>query len=171
MRYFTELVWLPVLDNNKLWINLCYSSVSQSCPTVCDPKDCSTPGFSVLYCLLQFAQTHIHRVSDAFKPSHPLSTSSPPALNLSQHQGLFQWAGLSHQVDKVSELQASASASVLSVNIQSWFPLGLSGFISMLSKGFSRVFSSTTVWKHQFFSTQPFLWSNSHIRTSLLKKP
>ena len=148
MRYFTELVWLPVLDNNKLWINPCYSSVSQSCPTLCDPKDCSTPGFS--------AQTHVHRVSDAFKPSHPLSTSSPPALNLSQHQGLFQWAGSSHQVDKASELQASASASVLSVNIQSWFPLGLTGFISMLSEGFSRVFSSTTVWKHQFFSTQAF---------------
>ena len=66
---------------------------------------------------------------------------------------------------------ASASASVLSVNIQSWFLLGLTGFISLLSKGFSRVFSSTTVRKHQFFSTQPFLWSNSHIRTWLLETP
>ena len=65
---------------------------------------------------------------------------------------------------------ASASASVLSVNIQSWFLLGLTGFISLLSKGFSRVFSSTTVRKHQFFSTQPFLWSNSHICTWLLEK-
>ena len=68
-------------------------------------------------------------------------------------------------------IRASASASVLSVNIQSWFPLGLTGFISLMSKGFSRVFSSTTVRKHQFFSTQPFLWSNSHICTWLLEKP
>ena len=66
---------------------------------------------------------------------------------------------------------ASASASVLLMYIQDWFPLGLTGLISLQSKGFSRVFSCTTIWKHQFFSTQPSLWSNSHIRTWLLKKP
>ena len=66
---------------------------------------------------------------------------------------------------------ASVSPSVLPMNIQSWFPLGLTGLISLLSKGLSRVFSSTTVQKHQFFSTQPFLWSNSHICTWLLEKP
>ena len=66
---------------------------------------------------------------------------------------------------------ASASASFLPMNIQGWFPLGLMGLISLLSKGLSRVFSSTTVWKHQFFSTQPSLWSNSHIQTQLQEKP
>ena len=66
---------------------------------------------------------------------------------------------------------ASASTSVLSMNIQSLFPLGLTGWISLLSKGLSRVFSSTTVWKHQFFGTQPSLWFNSHICTRLLRKP
>ena len=64
-----------------------------------------------------------------------------------------------------------SSASVLPMNIQGWFPLGLTGLISLLSKGLSRVFSSTTIWKHQFFGAQPSLWSNSHICTGLLKKP
>ena len=66
---------------------------------------------------------------------------------------------------------ALASASVLPMNIQSWFPLGLTGLISLLSKRLSRIFSSTTIWKHQFFSAQPYLWSNSHIHTRLLEKP
>ena len=66
---------------------------------------------------------------------------------------------------------ASASASVLPMNIQGWFPLGLTGLISLLSKGLLRVFSSTTFWRHQFFNTQPFLWSNSHIHTWLLERP
>ena len=68
----------------------CCCSVAQSRPTHCDPMDCSTSGFPVFHCLLEFAQTHVHRVDDAIQPSHPLSPSSPPALNLSQHQGLFQ---------------------------------------------------------------------------------
>ena len=68
-------------------------------------------------------------------------------------------------------IRASASASVLPVNVQCWFPLGLTGLTSLQSKGFSRVFSSTTIWKHQFFSTQLYLWSNSHIHTWLLEKP
>ena len=67
--------------------------------------NCSTPGFSVLHHLLELAQTHVHRVSDAIQPSHPLSPSSPPALNLLQHQGLFQVVDCSHQVAKVLELQ------------------------------------------------------------------
>ena len=66
---------------------------------------------------------------------------------------------------------ASASASVLPINIKDWFPLGLTGLMSLLSKGLSRVFSSTRIWKHQVFSAQPYLWSNSHIHTWLLKKP
>ena len=66
-----------------------FSSVDRSCPTLCDPMDCSTPGLPVLHQLLELAQTHVHRVGDAIQPSHPLSTPSPPAFNLSQHQGLF----------------------------------------------------------------------------------
>ena len=108
--------------------------------------------FPVLHYLLEFAQTHVHLVSDAIQPSHPRSSPSPPALNLSQHQGLFQWVSFSH----------SASASVLPMTIQDRFPLGLTGFISLQSKGLSRIFSSTTVRKHQFFSAQPPLRSNFH---------
>ena len=67
-----------------------FSSVAQSCQTLCDPMDCSTPGFPVHHQLLELAQTHGHRVSDAIQPSHPLLSPSPPAFNLSQHQGLFQ---------------------------------------------------------------------------------
>ena len=122
--------------------------------------DCSTPGFLVLYCLLEFLQTHVHWVSDAIQPSHPLSPSSPPALKLSQHQPfptsqLFASGGHS--------IGASASAPVLPMNIQGWSPLWWTGLVSLLSKGLSRVFSNTTVQKHQFFSTQTSWWSNSHI--------
>ena len=81
------------------------SSVSQSCQTLCDPVDCSMPGFPVQHQLLELAQTHVHRVSDAIQPFHPLSSPSPPAFNLSQHQGLFQGVNYSHQVAKVLEFQ------------------------------------------------------------------
>ena len=77
----------------------------QSCLTLYKPMCCSTPGFPVLHHLPEFVQTHVHWVGDAIQPSHPLSSSSPPAFNLSQHQGLFQWVGLVHQVAKVLELQ------------------------------------------------------------------
>ena len=93
------------------------------------------------------------------QPSHPLLPPSPPALNLSQHQGLFQWVSSSHQVAKVLELQLQHQSFQWILRV--YFPLGLIGWISSLSKGLSRVFSSTTVWKHQFFHTQPSLWSNS----------
>ena len=66
-----------------------FSSVIQSCPTFCDPMDCSMPGFPVIHQLPELAQTHVHRISDAIQPSHPLSSPSPPAFNLAQHQGLF----------------------------------------------------------------------------------
>ena len=81
------------------------SSVAQSCPTFCDPMHCSTPGLPVHHQLLEFTQTHLHRVSDVIQPSHPLSSPSPPAFNLSQQQGLFQWVSSSHQVAKVLEFQ------------------------------------------------------------------
>ena len=82
-----------------------FSSVAQSCPALCDPMDCSTPGFPVHHQLLELAQTHVHWVGDAIQPYHPLSSPSPPAFNLSQHQGLFQWVSSLHQVTKVLEFQ------------------------------------------------------------------
>ena len=104
---------------------------------------------------------------------HPTISSSvipfPPAFNLSQYQGLFQisqFFALGGQSTGVS-----ASASVVSMNIQNWFPLGWTGSISLQSKGLSRFFSNTTVEKHQFFGAQLSLWSNSHIHTWLLEKP
>ena len=78
---------------------------AQSCSILCDPMDCSMPGFPVHHQLLELAQTHVHWVGDAIQPSHPLSSPYPPAFNLSQHQGLFQWVGSSHQVAKVLELR------------------------------------------------------------------
>ena len=93
---------------------------------LCNSMNCSLPGFSVLHYHQEFAQTHIHWVSDAIQPSHPLSPSSP-AVNFPQHQVLFQWVGSWHQVARV--IGASASASVLPMNVQGWFPLGLTGLI------------------------------------------
>ena len=120
---------------------------SQSRLTLCDPMNCSTPGLPVHHQLPEFTQTHVHLVSDAIQPSHPLSSPSPPAFNLSQHQGLFQWDGLFSSGGQ--NIGTSASAAVFPMNIQGWFPLGLSDLICLQSKGFSRVFSSTIVQKHQ----------------------
>ena len=82
-----------------------FSSVAQSCPTLCDHMNRSTPGLPVHHQLLESTQTHVHWVGDAIQPSHPLSSPSPPALNLSQHQGLFKWVSSSHQVTKGLEFQ------------------------------------------------------------------
>ena len=125
-----------------------FSSVAQSCPSFWDPIDYNTPGFPIQHQLPEIAQTYVHRVGDAIQPSHPLMSPSP-TFNLSQHEGLFQWVSSSHQMAKV--LEFSASASVLPMNIQDWFPLGWTGLISLMSKGLSRVFSSSTVQSHQFF--------------------
>ena len=105
-----------------------FSSVAESCPTLCDPIDCSTPGLAVYHQLPEFTQTHVHWVSDAIQPSHPLLSLSPPTFNLSQHQGIFKWVSVLHQVAKVF---VSASASVLPMNIQNWFPLGWTGWTSL----------------------------------------
>ena len=82
-----------------------FSSVTQSCPTLCDPMNCGTPGLPVHDQLPEFTQTHIHRVHDAIQPSHPLSSPSSLAPNPSQHQSLFQWVNSSHEVAKVLEFQ------------------------------------------------------------------
>ena len=103
---------------------------------------------------------------------HPTISSSIVPFSFcpqsSQHQGLFQWVGFSHHSQSIG---VSASALVLPVNIQDWFPLGLIGWISLQSKGLSRVFANTTVQKHLFFGAQFSLQSNSHIQTWPLEKP
>ena len=129
-----------------------FSSAAQSCPTLCDPMECSMSGFPVHHQLLELTQIHAHQVGDAIQPSHPLSSPSPPAFNLSQHQSLFQWVSSSNQ-----STGASALASFLPMNIREWIPLGWTGLISLQSKGLSRVFCNTTVQKHQFFSSAFFI--------------
>jgi len=89
----------------------CCCSVTKSCPTLCDPVNCSTPSFPVLHYLPDFAQTHVHSVSDASQSSHPLSSASLPAIHLSQHQDLFHWVSFSHQVAQVLELQLQHQSS------------------------------------------------------------
>ena len=88
-----------------LMVSQSVSSVAQSCLTFFDPMNCSTPGLPVHHQLPEFTQTHVHRVSDATQPSHPLSSPSPPTPNSSKHQGLFQWVNSSHEVAKVLEFQ------------------------------------------------------------------
>ena len=151
-----------------LTTNSFFSSVTQSCLTLCNPMDCSMPGLPVHHQLLEFTQTHVHRVGDAIQPSHPLSSLSPPAFSLSQRQGLFKCQFFESGSQRIG---ASASASVLPMNIQNWFPLGSTGWISLQSKGLSRVFSNTTVQKHHFFGAQLSSQSNSQIHTWLLEKP
>ena len=109
-------------------------SVAKSCPTLCNPMNFSTPGSSVLHCLPELAQIHVHWVGHAVQ----LLLSSPFAFSLSQHQSLFQWQLLASGGQSIG---ASASASVIPINIQGWFPLRLTGSISLQSKGLLRIFS------------------------------
>ena len=136
--------------------------------------DCSMPGFPVLHYLLEFAQTHVYWVDNAIQPSPPLLTPSPPPLSLSQPpvsfplSWVFAWSG---------GQSIGASASVLPMDIQGWFPLGLTGFISLLSKGLSGVFSSTTVrilWVSAFFMVQlshPYMCSFFFKTNSITPQP
>ena len=140
-----------------------FKFVVLSCPVVvtfCDSKDDSTPGLPVPHHLPEFAQVHVHCVGDVVQPFHPLMPSSPSALNLSLASGTFVVSHLFTWDDQ--NTGASASASVLPVNIQGWSPLRLTGLISLLSKGFTGVFSSTMIWRHQFFGVLPSFWSSSH---------
>ena len=142
--------------------NTQFSSVTQSCLTLCNPMNRSTPGLPVHHQLPELTQTHVHWVGDAIQPSHPLSSPSPapqslPASGSFPMSQLFAWGGQSTGV--------SASASVLPKKSQDWSPLGWTGWICLQSKGLSRVFSNTTVQKHQFFGAKPSLWFSSHIHT------
>ena len=135
---------------------------------LCDPMDCSLPGFPVLHGLPELVQTHVHWLGDAIQPSHPVSSPSSPTFSLFQHQSLFQWVGSSHQVAKVLELQLQHNlfneySGLISFRIY-WFG-------SPCCPKVSRVYSNITIWKRQLFSTQPSLWSNSPICTWLLEKP
>ena len=151
------------------WFILCFCcccSVAKSHLTLLNPMACSMPGFRVPYHLPALAQVHVHRVDDAVQPSHPLLPllllpSIFCSIRVFSNEWVFESGGQS--------IGASASASVLQKSIQSWFPVRLTGLISLLSKRLSWVFSKTTVQKHQFFGTQPSSQSNSHIHTWLLK--
>ena len=163
-------------------VKICCCSVIQSCLTLCNPMDCSTPDFPVLGYLPEFAQTHVHWVSDIIKLSQSLSPHSPLALNLSQHQGLFQWVISLDQVAKISELQLyhqsfqwicsvqfSCSVRSIPMNIQHWFPLELTGLISLLSKGLSSLFQhhsskASILWCSAFFMVH--LWMLSMCQSS-----
>ena len=100
---YQDFITLQQSDQIRAWTrkNNQFCSVTQSCLTLCHPKDSSTPDLPVHHQLLELAQNHVHWVSDAIQPSHPLSSPSPPAFNLFQHQGLFQWVSSFHQVAKV----------------------------------------------------------------------
>ena len=132
-----------------------FTSVAQSCPTLCDPMNRSTPGLPVHHQLPESTQTHVHWVGDAIQPSHPLSSPSPPAPNPSQHQGLFQWVNSSHEVVKL--LGVSASALVLPMNTQDWSPSGWTGWISLQFKGLSSLLqnhsSKASILLHSAFFT------------------
>ena len=140
-----------------------FSSVVQSCPILCDPMDCSMPGFPVHHQLLELAQTHVHWVGDAIQPSHPV-------IPFSSHLQSFIASG-SFPISQFftiggQRIGVSASASVLSMNIQDWFPLGFTGWIFLQSKRLSRVFSNTTVQKHQkhnFLHSAFFIVQLSHL--------
>ena len=156
-----------VLMRGAMLFSVQSSSVVQSYPTVCNPMDCSTPGFPIHHQLLELAQTHVHRVSWC----HPTILSS--VIPFSSYLQSFPASG-SFPVSQFfasggQSIGALVSGSVFPVNIQDWFPLGLTGLI-LESKGLSRVFSNNTVLKRQFFGTQLSLWFNTHMRTWPLEK-
>ena len=137
-----------------------FSSVAESCPTLCNPMGCSTPGLPVHHQLPEFTETHAQPVGDAIQPSHPVihfssHLQSFPASGSFQMSQLFTSGGQSIGV---------SASTVLTMNTQEWSPLGWTGWISLQSKGLSRVFSNT-VQKHQFFSIKLSLLLISHIHT------
>ena len=129
------------------------------------PHELQSPGLPVPHHLLEFAQVHVHYISDS--SNHLILCHPPlPLPSISPSLHLFQWADSAWVGQSIG-----ASASVLPGNTQHWSPLGWTGLISLQSKGLSRVFSGTTVWKHQFFGALPSSWSSSHNCTWLLERP
>ena len=138
------------------WFNL-LSSVAQLCPTPWDPTDCSMPGFPVHHHLPELPQTHVHWTGDAIQPSHPLSSPSPPAFNLSQNQGLFQWVSSSHQVAKVLEFSFSISSSneysgLISFRMDWLDLLAVQGTLKSLLQHHSS--KASILWHSAFFIVQ-----------------
>ena len=151
-----------------------FSSVAQSCPTLRDPMDCSTLGFPVHHQLREPTQTHVHRIRDAIQSSYPPLSPTPPTPQPQPHLQSFPASGsfsMSQFLKSSGQrIGVSNSASVRPMNIQDWFPLGLTSLSSLQSQGLSRVYSNTTVRKHQFFGAQLSSQSNSHIHTWPLEK-
>ena len=145
-------LWFVVQSLSHVWL--------------CNTMGCSTPGLPVPHHLPEFAQVHVHRISDAIQPSHPVALFSL-CLQYFPASGSFPMSPLFASGSQIIE----ASASVLPMSIQGWFPLGPTGLNSLQSKWLSRVFSGTTVWKHQFFGALPSLWFNCHIYTWLPERP
>ena len=134
-----------------LYHSVQFSAVTESCSTFCDPMDCSTPGFPVHHQVPELAQTHAHQVGDAIQPPYPLSSllllpSIFPSIRVFSNESAFHIRWPQYWSSETEIL-------VLPMNIQDWFPLGLTAFISLQPKGLSRVFSNTTVQKYQFFGT------------------
>ena len=143
---FTVVMYRCEMDHKGC---CCYCSVTQSWPTLPNPMDCNTPGLPIPHHLPEFAQVHVHCISDAFQPSSSDALSSC-CLQSFPASGSFpiSWFFTS------GAQNITASASVLPMNIHNWFHLGLISLISLQSKGLSRVFSNSTVQKHQFFHAQ-----------------
>ena len=134
-------------------------SVAQSCPTLCNSMDCSTPGFPVFHYLLEFAQTHVHWVDDAIQLSHPLLPPSPPVLNLSQHQNLFQWVSSLHHVTKVLELQLQPQsfqwiAGLISSRIDWLDLLAVQGTLESLLQNHSSMNRLYKIFAQTLFTSQ-----------------
>ena len=159
---FLPLITVMVLSPQVItpgWVGLLVFSCSIM-SWLCDPMDCSMPGFLVLHYLLEFAQKHVHQVEDAIKPSHPL-LSPPPALSLSQNQSPFQWAGSSHQVARVLELQPQHQSFqwIFRVDfLEDWLV-----WCPCYRRDSQKSFSCTTVWKYQFFGSAFFMVQLWHL--------
>ena len=157
-----DVKWIRMLTRS------CCCWIPKSCLTFCDPMDCSIPGFPVLHYLPEFAQTHS---IESVMPSTHLILCCPllhlPSIFTSIR--IFS-SELALHIRWPKYWNFSFSISPSNEYIQGWFPLGLIGLTTLLSKGLWRIFSSTIVWKHQFCSMQPFLWSSSYIRICLLRK-
>ena len=155
-------------EGRVLCASVNFSSVTQSCPTLCDPIDCSIPGFPVHHQLPEFTQTHVHWVNDAI---HHLILCRPFLLLPSIFPSIRVFSDESVLRIRWPKYWSFSFSISPSNEYQDSFPLGLTGWISLQSKELSRVFSNTTVKKHQFFGALFSLYSNSHIHTQLLEKP
>ena len=164
--YFFPTCFPKITKESVFQQDVQFSSVVQSRPTLCSPMNCSTPGLPAHHQVPEFTQTHVYRVGDAIQPSHPLSSPSSPAP-IPPSISLFRESTLRMRWPKYWSFSFSISPSIEHPGlIFRW-----TAWISLQSKGLSRVFSNTTVQKHQFFGTQLSLQSNSHIHTWQLEKP